>query len=79
MPVIAVLDANVLYSAPARNLLLYLAFSGVFQARWSAEIENEWTRNPLEDRPELATATADVIVTFNLKDFPVSAQPKYRE
>ena len=52
---IAVLDANVLYSAPVRDLLLQLAFSGVFQARWSADIENEWTRNLLADRPELAT------------------------
>ena len=54
MPMIAVLDANVLYSAPVRDLLLQLAFSDVFQARWSAEIENEWMRNLLADRPELA-------------------------
>ena len=32
MLVIAVLDANVIYSAPVRDLLLQLAFSDVFQA-----------------------------------------------
>ena len=40
---VALLDANVLYSAPLRDLLLQLAFAGLFQARWSADIDDEWT------------------------------------
>jgi len=54
MPVVALLDANVLYPALLRDLLLQLAFDGLFQARWSADIDNEWKRNLLSDRPELA-------------------------
>jgi predicted nucleic acid-binding protein len=117
IPAVAILDANVLYPAPIRDLLLQLAFSGLYRARWSAEIDDEWMRNLLAARPELAgridrthavmhraipdalvtdyahliptlslpdptdrhvlaaaiTATAEVIVTFNLKDFPTAA------
>ena len=38
----AVLDANILYSNHLRNLLLQLAQNDVFEARWSARIEQEW-------------------------------------
>ena len=116
-PKIALIDANVLYSAPLRDLLVQLAFDGLYQARWSVEIDDEWKRNLLAARPELAVqitrtqavmhrsipdalvrgyaslipdlvlpdpddrhvlaaaiiAKADVIVTFNLRDFPGSA------
>ena len=54
MPVVAILDANVLYSAPLRDLLLQLAYDGLYQARWTAEIDAEWTRNLLADRPDIA-------------------------
>jgi len=36
------------------DLLLQLAFTGLYQARWSAEIDDEWKRNLLAARPELA-------------------------
>jgi predicted nucleic acid-binding protein len=121
IPAVALLDANVLYPAPLRDLLLQLAFAGLFQARWSAVIDDEWRRNLLIARPELAvqialtqevmhraipdalvtgyeariadlslpdpddrhvlaaaiTAAADVIVTFNLNDFPPAALAPY--
>ena len=54
---IALLDANVLYPAPLRDLLVQLALDGLFQARWSAEIDDEWRRNLLAARPELAAQT----------------------
>jgi hypothetical protein len=54
IPAVALLDANVLYPAPLRDLLLQLAFNGLYQARWSAEIDDEWKRNLLAARPELA-------------------------
>ena len=111
----AVLDACVLYPAPLRDLLLSLASSGLFRARWTTQIQNEWIENLLakrsdvkreklaytvermnaaiddclienyaylidtltlpdeKDRHVLAAAIAghaDVIVTFNIKDFP---------
>lgn len=112
---IAFLDSNVLYPAALRNLLMWLAFRGLFRARWSDSVHEEWmaavqrdfpdiTRAQLErtrelmnlhaedslvtgfeellntlelpdpsDRHVLAAAiraSADVIVTLNLKDFP---------
>lgn len=49
----AVLDACVLYPAPLRDLLLRLATGGLFDARWTDQIHEEWTRNVLKDRPDL--------------------------
>ena len=31
-------DANVLYPAELRNLLMHLALIGVFRAKWSADV-----------------------------------------
>jgi predicted nucleic acid-binding protein len=53
-PAVAVLDANVLYPAPSRDLLIQMSFDGLFQARWTMEIEHEWKRNLLANRPDLA-------------------------
>ncbi|HHS83534.1 MAG TPA: PIN domain-containing protein [Gammaproteobacteria bacterium] len=111
----AVYDACVLYPAPLRDLLVRLAATGSFRARWSADIHDEWIRNVLKNREDLTVeqlnrtrelmdnavpdclvtgysklikglelpdpndrhvlaaaikANAEVIVTFNLKDFP---------
>lgn len=111
----ALYDACVLYPAPLRDLLMRLAMTDRFRAKWSNEIHEEWIRNVLADRPDLTRAQlertrdlmnahvrdglvdgyqyllpsvslpdpndrhvfaaaiyarADVIVTFNLKDFP---------
>jgi predicted nucleic acid-binding protein len=110
-----VYDACVLYPAPLRDLLMELALTDLFRARWSEEIHKEWIRNVLKNRPDLTESqllrtkafmdanvrdalvtgfeslipslslpdendrhvlaaaircSADVIVTFNLKDFP---------
>ena len=40
-PVTALLNANVLYSAPVRDLFMQLAVSDVFRARWTADIHRE--------------------------------------
>lgn len=111
----ALLDANVLYPAPVRDIFLQLAQTDLFKAKWSQDIHREWieallrnephrersrlesTRNLMdravrdclvkgyqslipslhlpdpEDRHVLAAAIVghcDVIVTYNLKDFP---------
>ncbi len=114
MRFIVVLDACVLYPAPLRDFLLRLATTGLFAARWTDQIHDEWTGNLLASRPELTEPVnrtrelmnkavpdclvtcyeslidglvlpdpddrhvlaaaiksgAQVIVTFNLKDFP---------
>ena len=111
----ALYDACVLYPAPLRDLLLSLTQTGLFQARWTEMIHEEWIRNLLLNRPDLSRerlertrdrmnaavrdclvesfeplietlsltdpgdrhvlaaairGRAEVIVTFNLKDFP---------
>lgn len=53
MGLIVVCDACVLYPAPLRDLLLQLATTGIFQAKWSDKIHDEWTKNVLEHRPDL--------------------------
>jgi len=118
----ALYDACVLYPAPLRDLLMQLALSGLFRAKWTNAIHDEWIRNVLRERPDLRAeqlertrtlmnahvrdclvenyesliaglqlpdpndrhvlaaairARADVIVTFNLKDFPAEALKPY--
>lgn len=51
--VVAFLDASVLYAAPLRDLLLELAVSDLYQARWSARVSEEWLRAVLRTRPDL--------------------------
>lgn len=114
----AIYDACVLYSQPLRNLLMRLALTDLYRARWTSAIHEEWTRNLIANRPDLdpskiyrvrdlmdahvrdalvdnyehlipaihlpdpddahvvAAAVhcgAELIVTFNLKDFPAEA------
>lgn len=58
-------DANVFYPAPLRDLLLRLAATGLFRARWSKDIEGEWVRNLKEDRPELGSRIDRTVVLIN--------------
>ncbi len=46
-------DANVLYPAELRNFLMHLALTGVFRAKWSADVHEEWMRNLVKNRPDL--------------------------
>lgn len=46
-------DANVLYPAELRNLLMNLALTGLFRAKWSAHVHEEWIANLLANRPDL--------------------------
>jgi predicted nucleic acid-binding protein len=118
----AMYDACVLYPAPLRDLLMHLALTDTFRARWTDLIHEEWIRNLLENRPDLTReqlnrtrdlmnahirdclvtgfepliagielpdagdrhvlaaairAGADVIVTFNLDDFPAGCLEPY--
>lgn len=52
----AILDACVLYPVLVRDVLLRLACAGLYHARWSSTIEEEWTRSLLERMPEQAKA-----------------------
>ena len=118
----ALLDANVLYPVPLRDLLLQLTTAKVFRARWTSAIHKEWIRAATANRPDIDPAKwtllrnlmnapaedclitgyeplidvvtlpdpndrhvmaaaikgrADVIVTFNLKDYPADVLETY--
>ena len=71
----ALLDANILYPAPMRDIFLQLAVDDLFRAKWTADIHREWMdallrneahrdRAALErTRDLLNRATRDCLVT----------------
>src|SRR5690606_37512917 len=48
-----VYDANVLYPAPLRDLLVRIGMTGVVRVKWTDEILDEVFRNILANRPDL--------------------------
>lgn len=119
-----VFDACVLYPAALRDFLMTLATAGLFRAKWTDDIHDEWISALLERRPEIErdrlglvrqkmdeavpdaliereryevlipslslpdendrhvlaaaiVAGAEMIVTFNLSDFPPAALAKH--
>ena len=50
---VAVFDACVLYPASVRDLLLRLALTALFHARWTDRIHDEWIRGVLKQRGDL--------------------------
>src|SRR5579863_19981 len=50
---IVLYDACVLYSAPLRDLLMHLAITDLYQAKWTNEIHDEWIRNVLANRHDI--------------------------
>ncbi len=87
----ATYDACVLYPAGLRDLLIRLAQTGLFQARWTDRIVDEMIRSIPDDRPDLkpdqlertrqlmCEAVPDCLTTGyeDLKDFPPSALEPY--
>lgn len=49
----AFLDASVLYPAPLRDLLLELAVSDLYRAKWSNAVHDEWINALLRTRDDL--------------------------
>jgi hypothetical protein len=52
----AFLDASALYPALLRDLLIRLALQGVFRARWSAAVQDEWVSALIRNRPDIPQA-----------------------
>ena len=78
----ALLDANVLYPAPMRDVLMQLAVTDIFKAKWSEDIHREWIdalmrHEPHRDRVALAPGlfcSALIKVRARLKNPPYSAE-----
>jgi len=51
---VVVYDANVLYPAQLRDLLMRLAVNDLVRAHWTEDIQNEWTRNLLANRDDIS-------------------------
>lgn len=47
----ALLDANVLYPAPLRDVLMQLAVTDLFKAKWTEDIHQEWIEALLRNQP----------------------------
>ena len=73
---VVILDANVLYPFRKRDILLSFSQAGLFRARWTIEIQDEWSRNLLAAKPELKTSI-DSQVTAMRDNFPESLVEKY--
>lgn len=52
-PFVVILDANVLYPFRSRDVLLTFAQLGLFRARITDEIMDEWMRNLIANKPDL--------------------------
>ena len=52
----AFLDASVLYPALLRDILIRLALHGVFRARWSTKVQDEWVSALIRNRPDIPQA-----------------------
>lgn len=61
----AILDANVLYPNLLRDLLLSMASAGLYHARWTSQINDEWTRNLVANKPEIAPKIALLLELVN--------------
>lgn len=66
-----VYDACVLYPAPLRDLLMRLALTDVFRARWTNQIHDEWIESVLRDRPDISRAALEktrTLMNSNVRD-----------
>lgn len=67
---VAVLDANVLYPAPVRDILLQLADVKLFQPKWTNLIHDEWIRNLLINRPDIKSKSLKKTLAAMESAFP---------
>ncbi len=61
----AILDANTLYPMLVRDLLLSLASVGLYHARWTSAIHDEWTCNLAKVRPDIAAQLPGIVAAMN--------------
>jgi len=74
---IAVLDANVLYPAPVRDILLSASARGLFFAKWTRKINEELTYHLLRNRDDLDPAQIHRTVLIMNTAFPEAEVEDY--
>jgi len=75
----AVYDACVLYPAPLRDLLLRLGASGLFRARWTDRINEEWRRSLQQNRPDIPEARLHKLVELVNASVPDCLVSRYEK
>jgi hypothetical protein len=75
----AILDACVLYPAPVRDILLSFAGEGLFQPKWTGQIQEEWIRNLLINRPDLTRSQLEALVQTMNTAFPDANVIEYED
>lgn len=60
-PFVVILDANVLFPFRSRDILLTCALLGLFRARWTERIIEEWVSNLLRLKPHLADSVNEQV------------------
>ena len=66
---VVLLDANVLFPFRKRDILLRFYHAGLYRARWSGQILDEWTRNLLSLRPDLSASISSQLDAIR-REFP---------
>jgi len=72
-------DACVLYPAPLRDLLMHLALTGLYRAKWTNEIHDEWIRSVLVNRKDLDRETLEktrLLMNSHVRDCLVEGYQK---
>ncbi len=73
----ALLDANILYPAGLRDVLLRLADQYLYAPFWSADIHAEWIRSVLADRPDLTEGMLERTRMVMDRHFPEAVVTDY--
>ena len=77
-PLTALLDANVLYPAGLRDLLLRLADRYLYAPLWSANIHAEWMSSLLADRTDIDPGVLERTRTVMDEHFPDAVVTDYQ-
>jgi predicted nucleic acid-binding protein len=67
---IVIYDSCIFYSFTLRNLFVQLAMAGLYRAKWSEEIHQEWMSSLLRDRPDLSQEKVKKIKNLIDKSVP---------
>jgi predicted nucleic acid-binding protein len=77
VPLVAVLDSNVIWSAALRDTLLRVALEGVFQPAWTDHILDDMIRTLHQRRPHLNLAALERTAELMRRHFPAAMITRY--